>query len=405
MIKLQWFDAATQDKYAEQIASKIKTDLENEISNFAPDIAALFIEKGVVSECKIKDFLKLEFTDVEKSPVLNSYIARCDMISKIIDNITPSKYKNSGKSLAVFLDGEFVPYNQKYSNYPLNYPTGLNPDNHFKTKLTEALLQSPYNKVFNYYKHEKSFRNNLMSSLNVSVCPYCNRQYITSWDDIKNMKNTTKRRKSTADLDHFYPKSEYSLFALSLFNFVPSCQVCNSRMKLSSFLDDNGNRPIYPYTESFDDSAVFKASTTASINNSKKLLEVWLGENEADLKVMLEIHSSNSDPLKEKRIKRSNELFHIEDIYQAHKGIVSEFMLKRRIYDDGEYLNGLKNIFEGFEPDTFFKNSDDAMYKIIGTDLSITQKQLELFLYGYNWEEGQDSTRPLSKLTYDILKR
>ena len=80
-------------------------------------------------------------------------------------------------------------------------------------------------------------------------------------------------------------------------------------------------------------------------------------------------------------------------------------MLKRRIYDDGEYLNGLKNIFEGFEPDTFFKNSDDAMYKIIGTDLSITQKQLELFLYGYNWEEGQDSTRPLSKLTYDILKR
>lgn len=405
MIKLQWFDTATQNKYAEKIASKIKTDLENEISKFPPDIAALFTEKGVVSEDKIKDFLKIEFTDVEESPVLSSYIARCDMLSKIIDNITPSKYKSSGKSLADYLDGEFVEYNQKYSNYPLKYPTGLIPDNHFKTKLTEALLQSPYNKVFNYNRYEKYFRNDIMSSLNISVCPYCNRQYITSWDDVKNIKSTNKRRKSTADLDHFYPKSEYSLFALSLFNFVPSCQVCNSRMKLSNFLDDNGNRPLYPYNESFDDSAVFRASTITPQNDPKKLLEVWLGENVNDLKVKLEINSSMSDPQKEDHVKRSNELFHIEDIYQAHKGIVSELMLKRRIYDDGEYLNGLKNIFENFDPKTFFKHQDDAVYKIIGTDLSISQKQLKLFLYGYNWENGQDSKRPLSKLTYDILKR
>lgn len=405
MIKLKWFDAATQDEYAEKIASKIKTALENEISSFAPDIAALFTEKGIVSEDKIKDFLKLKFSDVEKSPILSSYIARCDMISRIIDNITPSKYKNSGKTLKAFLKGEFVLYERTYMQYPLNYPNGIKVDNRFTAKLKESLLQSPYNKVFNYNKYEKIFRNDIMSSLKISVCPYCNRQYITSWDDVKNNKGTNKRRKSTADLDHFYPKSEYSLFALCLFNFVPSCQVCNSRMKLSNFFDDHGNRPIYPYTESFDDLAVFKASTTEPKKDPKKLLEVWLGENELDLKVMLEIRGTNSDPLKEARIKRSNELFHIEDIYQAHKGIVSEFMLKRRIYDDGEYLNGLKNIFEGFEPDTFFKNSDDAMYKIIGTDLSITQKQLELFLYGYNWEEGQDSTRPLSKLTYDILKR
>lgn len=405
MIKLKWFDAATQNEYTEKIASKIKTDLENEISNFAPDIAALFTDKGVVSEDKIKDFLKLEFKDVEKSPVLSSYITRCDMISKIIDNITPSKYKNSGKPLKDFLKGEFVLYEHTYTQYPLNYPNGIKVDNRFTAKLKESLLQSPYNKVFNYNKYEKRFRNDIMSSLNVSVCPYCNRQYITSWDDVKNIKGTNKRRKSTADLDHFYPKSEYSLFALSLFNYVPSCQVCNSRMKLSSFLDDSGNRPLYPYNESFDDSAVFIASTITPQNDPKKLLEVWLGENVNDLKVKLEIHNSMSDPKKEDHIKRSNELFHIEDIYQAHKGIVSELMLKRRVYDDGEYLNGLKNIFENFDPETFFKSSDDAVYKIIDTDLSITQKQLELFLYGYNWEDGQDSDRPLSKLAYDILKR
>lgn len=91
-----------------------------------------------------------------------------------------------------------------------------------------------------------------MDSLNIPVCPFCNRQYITSWEDMK------KEKKSTADLDHFFPKSEYPLFALSLFNFVPSCQVCNSRMKLDHFMDDDGNRPIYPYEEKFDDSVLFK---------------------------------------------------------------------------------------------------------------------------------------------------
>lgn len=405
MIKIQWFDTETQNEYAEKIASKIKSDLENEISNFPADIAALFKENGVVSEEKIRAFLKLEYSDIEKSPALSGYITRCNMILKILDNITPSKYKNSGKSLYDFLKDEFALYENTFPNYPLKYPTYINLDNKFTSHLTKSILQNPYSQVFNYTKYEKSFRDEIMTSLNITVCPYCNRQYITSWEDMNKIKGTKKRKKTTADLDHFYPKSEYSLFSLSLFNFVPSCQVCNSRMKLSSFLDDNGIRPIYPYTESFDDSAVFKASTITPQDDPKKLLEVWLGENEKDLKLTLEIHSPCSDIQKEERIKRSNELFHIEDVYQIHKGVVSELMLKRRIFDDGEYLQGLKNLFENFDPETFIKGSDDTEYRITDIDLSITQKQLELFLYGYNWRDGQDSTRPLSKLAYDILKR
>ena len=50
-------------------------------------------------------------------------------------------------------------------------------------------------------------------------------------------------------------------------------------------------------------------------------------------------------------------------------------------------------------------DSDDMKYVIINSDISLTHKQLEAFLYGYNWDKGQDKTRPLSKLAYDILKR
>lgn len=114
MIKLKWFDAATQDEYAEKIASKIKTALENEISSFAPDIAALFTEKGIVSEDKIKDFLKLKFSDVEKSPILSSYIARCDMISRIIVIIPHSgKHQSAGRKTSIRGKENANPYKER----------------------------------------------------------------------------------------------------------------------------------------------------------------------------------------------------------------------------------------------------------------------------------------------------
>lgn len=36
------------------------------------------------------------------------------------------------------------------------------------------------------------------------------------------------------ELDHFFDKATYPLFAISLGNFVPSCHYCNSSLKLSS---------------------------------------------------------------------------------------------------------------------------------------------------------------------------
>lgn len=40
-------------------------------------------------------------------------------------------------------------------------------------------------------------------------------------------------------MDHFLPKSKCPIIGLSLFNFVPSCQVCNSRIKHSHLLGSN----------------------------------------------------------------------------------------------------------------------------------------------------------------------
>lgn len=429
MIKIEWFNDKIKNDYvriindknkdkeeSHQVGSvfeKVKKDLENAINNnkFPTDIAQLFLENNVVSDVKIQEFLKLSFSQVKQIPALKGYIDRCSLIISCLKSVNKEDFQkwlkvNTNRTIGDYLDEKLAAYKNRYPNYPLKYPLNALTSNwprYFKSKIEKAVLSEPYDEVFDYDKIDDKMRHKLMDSLNIQVCPFCNRQYITSWDDID-----VKYKKSTADLDHFFPKSEYSLFALSLFNFVPSCQICNSRMKISKFIDEDGNRPIYPYEEFFDDTVIFKASVSDVKKQAKELLEVWLGENTDDMKITL-FYGQKDDktPLTpyQENVKRSNELYHLEDVYQAHKGYVSELMLKRRIYDDGEYLNGLRKIFNNFDISTFSQDSNDMVYNIIGTELNITHKQLELFLYGFNWADGQDPTRPLSKLAYDILKR
>ena len=56
----------------------------------------------------------------------------------------------------------------------------------------------------------------LINSLNINICPYCNR------NGIHNLK---KSRKRTSELDHFHPQSKYPFLAISFFNLIPSCKV------------------------------------------------------------------------------------------------------------------------------------------------------------------------------------
>lgn len=47
----------------------------------------------------------------------------------------------------------------------------------------------------------------------------------------KSEKLKSAKYRNHFDLDHFLPKSECPLVGLSLYNFVPSCQVCNEKLK------------------------------------------------------------------------------------------------------------------------------------------------------------------------------
>lgn len=113
-------------------------------------------------------------------------------------------------------------------------------------------------KVFNYDKtgtgfktHQgiiSSFFRKKMDELNIHTCYYCDMAYINPYivdnNDIK----------SQFDLDHALAKDNCPLVALSLHNFVPSCPVCNERLKRKNPLSDSldGLKLVAPCSEDFD---------------------------------------------------------------------------------------------------------------------------------------------------------
>lgn len=68
-----------------------------------------------------------------------------------------------------------------------------------------------------------------VKTLDLKTCPYCNRNYTFAVDE-----NSGKLR---PEIDHFYPKSIYPFLAMSFYNLIPSCSICNHTKKDKVKLD------------------------------------------------------------------------------------------------------------------------------------------------------------------------
>ena len=79
-------------------------------------------------------------------------------------------------------------------------------------KVLSPVLVSYYDNV------SKKYGRDLVDKLNIKTCPYCNRQFIYTFNG---------RAPERPELDHFYPKANYPLFCLSFYNLIPACHSCN----------------------------------------------------------------------------------------------------------------------------------------------------------------------------------
>lgn len=211
----------------------------------------------------------------------------------------------------------------------------------------ENKLEEKYEKFIKKYLYEQRFpRMRFVEELRVTVCPYCNRNFI----------NPTSER-TTCELDHFYDKKSYPILAVSFRNLVPVCHICN-HIKSRNLIEYS------PYNKKYstDDLISFDYFIKGSD---------YLTNNE---QIGIEINGSNAFESNIKNLK-------LRELYQLHTDIVQE-CIKKAIIFNKEYMKDLFNTYDGlFE-------SEEELYRIV---------------YGNFKKESLYGKRPLAKLTKDIL--
>lgn len=296
----------------------------------------------------------------------------------------------------------------KFSTYDANYATRyfsnkrINSVSDLKdvlddmfTDLENQLLGCTLNSygrqeyIIDYSILPGDLRHKLMNSIGLRTCPYCNRNYITRYGINGN--------KSTADLDHFYQKKQYPLFALSLFNFVPSCSICNSRMKNTHSADGT----LYPYDEGFEDDAHFELKYTGkdfSGLGTLRLFQALESVKYDDYEVEISVDPYTSSD-KRGKIEKSKELFHLTEVYANHKQDALEVALRTRIFCEGSYKSFCQKLFD--------KLSESGMTNVSSSDLedNLFSDILndEWLMFGiFTNDEKRRFDKPLSRMIYDI---
>lgn len=199
----------------------------------------------------------------------------------------------------------------------------------------------------------KEYGHSLVNDLDIQTCPYCNRQFIQSFEAI---------RSERPELDHFYPKSLYPMFCLSFYNLIPVCHSCN-HVKLD---DEIG---VNPYSRAFNSRFVItdkKKGVKLSPSKIYRLTKKQIG---------LKLDGKSLDEDKNSRV------LGLESVYGEHTDYVKELIDKSMAYD----TYAQKALVESFQ---------GAGYH---------PRQVYDFVWGKHLLDAEYEDRPLSKLTKDVL--
>lgn len=204
----------------------------------------------------------------------------------------------------------------------------------------------------------------LTKELNINCCPYCNAQYtftITGKGNIKLIR---------PQLDHFLPKSQHPLLALSFYNLIPCCSNCNSSLK--------GSTTVSHYTH-FSPYAKNKTHSNTRFTYIPGDYDASVGLNQ-NIKVELLYNGNIKNARLKTRVNNTIKLLSLNDLYSLYTDTVQEIIQKRH-YTSDKYIKMTQNTFKAL------KLSNEDAYRLA---------------FGNYYNEEEFSKRPLSKLTKDL---
>jgi hypothetical protein len=190
------------------------------------------------------------------------------------------------------------------------------------------------------------------ANLGLSVCPYCNRNYIF------NIPETTR---TTCELDHFYDKAAFPFFALSFYNLIPSCKTCNHLKSNASGEFYNLHRGDHTERELLEFSC--------------KITGAGFLDDTRNLELSYVVDSTYQDTFDQLRIK---------ELYSKHLDLVQEVIKKRLIYSS-EYIDQMYNDYRG----RLFNNRDQVLNHLLSSYIQEDEIHLRPFakLIRHIWQQ------------------
>lgn len=174
------------------------------------------------------------------------------------------------------------------------------------------------------------------------VCPYCNRNYINSRD-----------RKLGAEMDHFYSKDQFPMFAVSLYNFIPSCGTCN-RIK------SNKDLSINPYIVKTSGSPQVRFDIEPTALNRYKIS-------------LKEEQDGQLCELQDKLKHDIQEVLKLHDAYQVHEWDICDMVQREQEYGK-EHRDFLVNLLsKQYSKEEVNTRIDDLIY---GSVISMSEDKL-----------------------------
>lgn len=299
----------------------------------------------------LDELLDLRLNDSQKEAIKFLKLNVCNQENSILisDMAALSEFKESYEQrFGVVLDTEISP----------------------KPNEVVTLRKHLLDKVFYYADYDRWDAYGLAKKLNVNVCPYCNQLPTYTI-------GTSLKKGVRPEFDHFLDKVRFPYLALSIYNLVPSCHICNSNLKRSTEFDSDEHEYYHPYLKGFDEEGI---KFTLGIKNVEMLLtsiykKEWILKEKDTYKIEL-IGPEN------KELPNNIDVFRLEDRYNYDTSYIDEMIKKAFIYND-TYVESLYKEWDGL-----FSSKEEIKQTLMGNYLT----------------SPDIGKRPLGKLTKDITE-
>lgn len=191
---------------------------------------------------------------------------------------------------------------------------------------------------------------------------------------IKKSQQVDNYKRNHYDLDHVLPKSKCPIVGLSLFNFVPSCPICNERLKGTDVLGTDATEMslLSPTSSTYN----FDNSVEISITPKDTFAILNSQARPDDFKITF--HYNN--PLYQKSV----DMFHLRERYNYHKGEALRLFDLLQDYSPAQ-IKMLHNVFAESDPSTRY-----------------TEEKIKEDLFGEKFIS--DNNRCFAKMKKDIIK-